>query len=63
MVVVKTIFYLEDKAFALISSNERGCFFASIIFLENGEEFLEVNVFLKTQVIMILMVWEVVMFI
>ena len=35
---VKTIFYLEDKAFALISSNERGCYFASIIFLEKGEE-------------------------
>ena len=35
---VKTIFYLEDKAFALISSNEKGCYFASIIFLEKGEE-------------------------
>ena len=35
---VKTIFYFEDKAFALISSNERECYFASIIFLENGEE-------------------------
>ena len=35
---VKTIFYLKDKAFALISSNEGGCYFVSIIFLEKGEE-------------------------
>ena len=35
---VKTIFYLDEKAFALISSNEKKCFFASIIFLERGEE-------------------------
>ena len=35
---VKTIFYLDVKAFALISSNEKKCFFASIIFLERGEE-------------------------
>ena len=36
---VKTIFYLEENAFALISSSEGKCFFASIIFLENGKEF------------------------
>ena len=35
---VKTIFYQKEKAFALISSNEKKCFFASIIFLEKGEE-------------------------
>jgi hypothetical protein len=35
---VKTIFYLEEKIFALISGSEKECFFASIIFLENGEE-------------------------
>ena len=35
---VKTIFYLDEKAFALISSNENECFFASIIFLERREE-------------------------
>ena len=36
---VKTIFYLEENAFALISGNEGKCFFAAIIFLENSEEF------------------------
>jgi hypothetical protein len=36
---IKTIFYLEEKAFALISGSEGKCFFASIISLENGEEF------------------------
>ena len=35
---VKTIFYLEEKIFALISGSEKECFFASIIFVENGEE-------------------------
>ena len=35
---VKTIFYFEDKTFALISGSEGKCFFASIIFLTNGEE-------------------------
>ena len=35
---VKTIIYLEEKTFALISGSEGNCFFASIIFLENGEE-------------------------
>ena len=35
---VKPIFYLEEKIFALISGSEKECFFASIIFLENGEE-------------------------
>tara|TARA_B110001452_G_scaffold250001_1_gene237923 strand:- start:542 stop:1795 length:1254 start_codon:yes stop_codon:yes gene_type:complete len=35
---VKTIFYFEEKTFALISGSEGKCFFASIIFLENGEE-------------------------
>jgi len=35
---VKTIVYLEEKTFALISGSEGNCFFASIIFLENGEE-------------------------
>ena len=35
---IKTIFYLEEKTFALISASEGKCFFASIIFLENGEE-------------------------
>ena len=36
---VKTIFYLEENAFALISGSEGKCFFASIIYLENSEEF------------------------
>ncbi len=35
---VKTIFHLGKKTFALISGSEGKCFFASIIFLENGEE-------------------------
>jgi hypothetical protein len=35
---VKTIFHFEEKTFALISGSEGKCFFASIIFLENGEE-------------------------
>jgi len=35
---VKTIFYLEENAFALISSSEGKCFFASIVSLENGKE-------------------------
>jgi len=35
---IKTVFYLEENAFALISGSEGKCFFASIIFLENGEE-------------------------
>jgi hypothetical protein len=35
---VKTIFYFEEKTFALISGSEGKCFFASIIFLTNGEE-------------------------
>tara|TARA_B100000767_G_C19709051_1_gene511890 strand:+ start:66 stop:1319 length:1254 start_codon:yes stop_codon:yes gene_type:complete len=35
---VKTIFYFEEKTFALISGSEGKCFFASIIFLKNGEE-------------------------
>jgi hypothetical protein len=35
---VKTIFYLDKKTFALISGSKGKCFFASIIFLENGEE-------------------------
>ena len=38
---VKTIFYLEENAFALISGSEGKCFFASIISLENGEEFFK----------------------
>ena len=35
---IKTIFHLEENAFALISGSESGCFFASIIFLGNGKE-------------------------
>jgi len=35
---VKTIFYLDDKTFALISGSEGKCFFASIIFLEKNKE-------------------------
>ena len=35
---IKTIFYLEENVFALISGNESKCFFASIIFLGNGKE-------------------------
>ena len=35
---VKTIFYLDKKTFALISGSKGKCFFASIIFLETGEE-------------------------
>ena len=35
---VKTIFYLDKKTFALISGSKGKCFFASIIFLESGEE-------------------------
>ena len=35
---IKPVFYLEENAFALISGSEGKCFFASIIFLENGEE-------------------------
>ena len=35
---VKTIFNFKEKTFALISGGEGKCFFASIIFLENGEE-------------------------
>ena len=35
---VKTIFYFKEKTFALISGNEGKCFFASIIFVEKGEE-------------------------
>jgi hypothetical protein len=35
---IKTIFHLEENAFALISGSESECFFASIIFLGNGKE-------------------------
>ena len=35
---VKTIFNFKEKTFALISGGEGKCFFASIIFLENGKE-------------------------
>jgi len=35
---VKTIFYFEEKSFALISGSEGKCFFASIIFLKNSKE-------------------------
>jgi len=35
---VKTIFFFKEKAFALISGSEGECFFASIIFLSNGNE-------------------------
>ena len=37
---VKTIFYFNDNTFALISGSEGKCFFASIVFVEIGEEIL-----------------------
>jgi hypothetical protein len=35
---VKTIITLDNESFALISANERGCFFSSIVSLGAGEE-------------------------
>ena len=35
---VKTIITLDNKTFALISANEKGCFFSSIVSLGAGEE-------------------------
>jgi len=37
---VKTIFYFNENTFALISGSEGKCFFASIVFVETGEEIL-----------------------
>jgi len=35
---VKTVFIYNDREFALISSSKSGCFYASIILLNNGKE-------------------------
>jgi len=46
---IKTIFIYEDNEFALISSSEKKCFYASIVSLKNGKELFKTKCLVGTK--------------